>query len=189
MIGPAIAPLLGIEPSSVADLISSIRWGDGAEDGHPHTINHGMGLPPEIRMSWQGSPADLVCLAHEVAHAVQLQLSAGSFMPPVARETCAFLGELVLIDWARKNDTHLAAKLLSVWQEENEACFGEDGDLRRSALADPDGSYTYRMTYPLARAAAIMMHRSGAEAQRLFRAGHSRFRIVAPHRLRQRPFS
>jgi hypothetical protein len=171
VIGPALAPLLGMETSAVADLIASIRWGDVSEDGHPHTIDHGTGQPPEIRMFWQGSAADLICLAHEVAHAVQLQLSAGSFMPPVARETCAFLGELALIDWARKTDTPLAAKLLSVWQEENEAYFGEDCDLLRSALADPDASYTYRMNYPLARAAAIVMHRSGADAQRLFRAG------------------
>ena len=187
VIGPALAPLLGMETSAVADLIASIRWGDVSEDGHPHTIDHGTGQPPEIRMFWQGSAADLICLAHEVAHAVQLQLSAGSFMPPVARETCAFLGELALIDWARRTDTPLAAKLLSVWQEENEACFGEDCDLLRSALADPNESCTYRMTYPLARAAAIVMLRSGADAQRLFRAGHSRFRIVAPNRLRQRP--
>jgi hemolysin-activating ACP:hemolysin acyltransferase len=171
VIGPALAPLLGMETSAVADLIASIRWGDVSEDGHPHTIDHGTGKPPEIRMFWQGSAADLVCLAHEVAHAVQLQLSTGSFMPPVARETCAFLGELALIDWARKTDTPLAAKLLSVWQEENEAYFGEDRDLLRSALADPTATYTYRMNYPLARAAAIVMHRSGAEAQRLFRAG------------------
>ncbi|MCE2749086.1 MAG: hypothetical protein LW715_10025 [Rhodobacter sp.] len=171
VIGPALASLLGMKSASVADLISSIRWGDVSEDGHPHTIDHGTGQPPEIRMSWQGSAADLICLAHEVAHAVQLQLSAGSFMPPVARETCAFLGELALIDWARKTDTHLAAKLLSVWQEENETYFGEDCDLLRSALADPNTSYTYRMNYPLARAAAIVMHRSGADAQRLFRAG------------------
>lgn len=171
VIGPALAPLLGMETSAVADLISSIRWGDVSEDGHPHTIDHGRGQPPEIRMSWQGSAADLICLAHEVAHAVQLQLSAGSFMPPVARETCAFLGELALIEWASKNDTHLAAKLLSVWQEESETYFGEDRDLLRSALADPNASYTYRMNYPLARAAAIVMQRSGADAQRLFRAG------------------
>lgn len=171
IIGPALAPLLGMETSAVADLISSIRWGDVSEDGHPHTIDHGTGQPPEIRMSWQGSASDLMCLAHEVAHAVQLQLSTGSFMPPIARETCAFLGELALIDWARKTDTPLAAKLLTVWQEENEAYFGEDCDLLRSALADPEASYTYRMNYPLARAAAIVMHRSGADAQRLFRAG------------------
>jgi hypothetical protein len=171
VIGPALAPLLGMETAAVADLIASIRWGDVSEDGHPHTIDHGTGQPPEIRMSWQGSAADLICLAHEVAHAVQLQLSAGSFMPPVARETCAFLGELALIDWARRTDTPLAAKLLSVWQEENEAYFGEDRDLLRSALADPDATYTYRMNYPLARAAAIVMHRSGVDAQRLFRAG------------------
>lgn len=171
VIGPALAPLLRMESSSIGHLISSIRWGEVSEDGPPHTIDHGTGQPPEIRMSWQGSAADLICLAHEVAHAVQLQLSAGSFMPPVARETCAFLGELALIDWARKTDTPLAASLLSVWQQENRTYLGEDCDLLRAALADPNAPYTYRMNYPLARAAAVVMQRCGADAHRLFRAG------------------
>ncbi len=187
VIGPALAPLLGMETSAGADLISSIRWGEVSEDGHPHTIDHGRGQPPEIRMSWQGSAADLICLAHEVAHAVQLQLSAGSFMPPVARETCAFLGELALIDWARKPDTPLAASILSVWQEENGTYFGEDCDLLRSALADPNATYTYRMNYPLARAAAIMMHRSGADAQRLFRAGAEAMALLPLARMAELP--
>jgi hemolysin-activating ACP:hemolysin acyltransferase len=129
-------------------------------------------------MSWQGSISDLMCLAHEVAHAVQLQLSAGSFMPPVARETCAFLGELALIDWARRNQTDLATKLLQVWREENQRYFGDDCALLRAALVDPESAYTYRMNYPLARAAAVVMWRAGADLQRLFKAGSEAINLL-----------
>lgn len=168
---PSLSTALGIEICAVAEIVRSILWEEVSDGTHPHTIDHGAGQPSEIRMSWRSSVSDLICLAHEVAHTVQLRLSAGSFMPPVARETCAFLGELALIDWARQNDTHLAAKLLLVWREENQIYLSRDCDLLRSALADPASVYSYRMNYPLARAAAVVMRRSCADTQRLFRAG------------------
>jgi hypothetical protein len=169
---PSFSAALGMESSAFAALVQSICWNDVSSDDLPHAIGHGDGQPPEIRMSWQGSIPDLTCLAHEVAHAVQLQLSAGSFMPPIARETCAFLGELALIDWARRNQTDLAAKLLQVWRDENQRYFGHDCDLLRAALAEPESAaYSYRMNYPLARAAAVVMWRGGADLQRPFKAG------------------
>jgi hypothetical protein len=170
-VSPALAVLF--DSCDLAPLIAAIEWGtiDDVEMVRPHTVDHGVNRAPEIRMAWRGSTSDLMCLAHEVAHAVQLQLSAGSFMPPVARETCAFLGELALIDWVRKNDPDLASKLLSVWREENAKYFGTDCELLRSALADPERHYSYQMNYPLARAAAVVMWRSGADFQRLFEAG------------------
>lgn len=175
---PSFSAALCMEGGAVATLVQSIGWNDVSADELPHTIGHGVGQPPEIRMSWQGSISDLMCLAHEVAHAVQLQLSAGSFMPPVARETCAFLGELALIDWARRTQTDLAAELLLVWREENQRYFGGDCALLRAALGDAKSAYTYRMNYPLARAAAVMMWRAGADLQRLFKAGSEAMNLL-----------
>jgi hemolysin-activating ACP:hemolysin acyltransferase len=174
----SLADGLGIETDMISDFLRATRWSSVPEGDLPHTIDHGAGHPPEIRMSWQGTISDLMCLAHEVAHAVQLQLSAGSFMPPVARETCAFLGELALIDWARRNQTDLATKLLQVWREENQLYCGDDCDLLRAALADPESAYSYRMNYPLARAAAVVMWRSRTDLQRLFRAGSEAMAIL-----------
>jgi hemolysin-activating ACP:hemolysin acyltransferase len=175
---PSFSAALCIESSAFASLVQSIGWNDGLAGELPHTIDHGVGQPPEIRMSWQGSISDLMCLAHEVAHAVQLQVSAGSFMAPVARETCAFLGELALIYWAKQNQTDLAARLLQVWREENQRYFGDDCALLRTALAEPDSAYSYRMNYPLARAAAVVMWRAGADLQRLFKAGSEAMNLL-----------
>ena len=99
-------------------------------------------------------------------------------MPPVARETCAFLGELALIYWAKQNQTDLAARLLRVWREENQRYFGDDRALLRVALGGPESAYTYRMNYPLARAAAVVMWRAGADLQRLFKAGSEAMNLL-----------
>ena len=168
---PSMSAALGLDNDGLGEIVRSIHFADAIAEEEPHTIDHGGGQPIEVCMSWGNSVADLMCLAHEVAHAFQLRLSEGSFMPPVARETCAFLGELALINWAAKNDPNLAAHLLLVWRKENQRYVGEDCVLLRSALADPNCAYTYRMNYPLARAAAIIMRRSGADAKGLFKAG------------------
>lgn len=168
---PALSEELGIELGQLCQLGLSIRWTEVEKDQPPQTIDNGVDHPPEIRVAWENSTSDLVCLAHEFVHALQLQLSAGSFMPPVARETCAFLGELSLISWARRTDPDLAAILLHVWRKENERYFGDDVALLRSALAVKNARYNYRMNYPLARAAAVVLFRSRADRLALFKSG------------------
>lgn len=180
---PALSDELGIELGLLRKLSQSILWSDVEKDAPPQTIDHGVDRPPEIRLSWGNAASDLVCLAHEFAHAVQLALSAGSFMPPVARETCAFLGELALIGWARRNDPDLAASLLQVWRHENERYFGDDLALLRSALADKATRYGYRMNYPLARAAAVLLFRSGADRLALFKAGAQAMALLPLERI------
>ncbi len=155
----------------IGHLISTVSWGPIGPGQPPHTVSGVQDAATEIRMSWNGSTEDLICLAHETAHAIQLLLSAGSFMPPLARETCAFLGELALIAWAMTHDKELASQLLRVWRDENQRYFGDDCDLLSSALTDPEASYSYRMNYPLARASAVSMWRAGADLWKLFNAG------------------
>lgn len=171
LIVPALSDAFCMETNALNELVQIIHWGNAKEGDVPQAIDHGGEKPPEIKMAWHGSIADLICLAHEVTHAIQLQLSAGSFMPPVARETCAFIGELALIDWAKKNQPDLAAKLLLVWREENQSYLGGDYELLRSALKDTEIAYSYRMNYPLARASAVVMWRARADFQRLLKAG------------------
>jgi hypothetical protein len=171
MISPALSIALGIDASTISDMISNICWTDVQEPGNLFTINHGPLKAPEISLFWQGSVADLVCLAHEVAHAFQIQLSGGE-MPPIAREACAFAGELALIKWARDNDPSLADALLQVWQSESQRYLGEDRALVQAGLANPSIPYQYRMNYPLARAAAVELDRAGlVGVQNLFSAG------------------
>lgn len=162
----------------ISQLVSTVTWGPVGPGQPPHTVSGVQDAVPEIRMSWNGSAEDLICLAHETAHAIQLQLSAGSFMPPLARETCAFLGELALIGWATTHDKELAFHLLQVWRDENQRYFGDDCELLSSALADPEAAYSYRMNYPLARAAAVMLWRSGADPRILFGSGQGAMKFM-----------
>ncbi len=170
LIQPAFSAAFG-DQKMIGHLISAVSWRPIGLGQMPHTVSGVQDAVPEIRMSWNGSTEDLICLAHETAHAIQLQLSAGSFMPPLARETCAFLGELALIGWATTHNKELAFLLLQVWREENQRYFWDDCELLSSALADPEAAYSYRMNYPLARASAVTMWRAGADLKQLFSAG------------------
>lgn len=144
----------------------------------PHTIDLGVGRPPKIVMPWRNRPEDIVCLAHEVAHALQIHLSNHEFMPPMARETCAFIGELMLLTWAAKNRSDLAVRLDAVWRSENRSYLIKDGDNLLAALQYPNAPYNYRMNYPLARLMAIELFAT-APPQRilgLFRSGSQAMR-------------
>jgi len=124
-------------------------------------------------MVWQGQPNDLICLAHEVAHAVQINLSNHAFMPPMAREVCAFLGELAVIEHAYDLSPDLFGALRDVWHKENEAYLGCDLEALSTALANPSAPYDYRQNYPAARLAAVELFRRGpgTGAYDLFSAG------------------
>jgi hemolysin-activating ACP:hemolysin acyltransferase len=112
---------------------------------------------PVIHLVWDGNADDIICLSHEIAHAAQMILSKNMFMPPVAREVCAFLGELALIRCAKMQSDALFKNLCAVWLQENQRYLGSDV----AQLADPlnveSYPYTYRHNYPLARIAAMSL--------------------------------
>lgn len=128
----------------------------------PHTMDAGEGKSPVIVMDWHGRPDDLICLAHEAAHALQIILSNHMMMPPLARETCAFLGELFLIEDARKHHSSLFGSLQRVWQAENEVYLATDLNSLSDALSNPETPYHYRQNYPIARLAAGELFRRGS---------------------------
>ncbi|MFC7369318.1 hypothetical protein [Vreelandella zhaodongensis] len=128
-----------------------------ASEEAPYTICQGSGEPPVILMDWRGQPEDLLCLAHEAAHALQILLSNHELMPPVARETCAFIGELLLLDYVETHVPYLHGPLLDVWHSENSFYLGDCVDLLIDALNHPELSYHYYQNYPLARLAAVQM--------------------------------
>ncbi len=109
-------------------------------------------------------------------------------MPPVARETCAFLGELAVIDHARTQLPDLFGALCDVWRKENEAYLGRDLTALSAAIADPTTPYHYRQNYPVARLAAVELFRRdpGAWARRLFSAGAEAMRHLPIEALAER---
>ncbi|KZL17210.1 RTX toxin acyltransferase family protein [Pseudovibrio axinellae] len=110
---------------------------------------------PIVHLIWSGKPQDLVCLAHEMAHAAQMMLSRGKFMPPVAREVCAFLAELALIQFVKEQSNTLYQKLCAVWHHENQRYLGSNVAQLAADLRAGLSLYTYWHNYPLARVAAI----------------------------------
>lgn len=159
---PAFSNLFG-SLDEVTELVAQIEFA-GLSRGEelPHTEDLGRGRPPVITMEWTGSADDLICLAHEVAHALQIMMSNHELMPPVVREACAFLGELALIAYCHEHAPSLKDALSDVWHAENERYLGSDLDALAEALNDPGTPYQYRLNYPLARLAAIQLHRRGA---------------------------
>lgn len=132
------------------------------DDAPPHTVDRGPDAPVLIALDWTGSPEDVICLAHEAAHAMQILLSGHDRMPPVAREVCAFLGELMVIGHARGAVPDLYPALRDVWHRENGAYLGTDLDPLIAGLADPRIAYHYRQNYPLARLMAVELFDRGA---------------------------
>ncbi|WP_322895757.1 MULTISPECIES: hypothetical protein [unclassified Yoonia] len=159
---PAFSTLFG-GLGEVTELLARVEFaGFSCGEELPHTEDLGPERAPVIRMEWDGRADDLICLAHEVAHALQIMMSDHEPMPPVAREVCAFLGELALIAYCREQAPNLNAALSNVWHAENERYLGSDLDALSDALNDPETPYQYRLNYPLARLAAVQLHRRGA---------------------------
>ncbi len=143
----------------------TLRSGEGQR---PHTIDKGKGEAPVVVMEWcSGSAESLMQLAHEMAHALQIMLSEHHFMPPVAREVCAFLGELVVMDHVRTRAGELFGDLLQIWGRDNGSYLGSDLELLRQALEDVSGAYDYRFNYPPARLMALDLFRRRADGDML----------------------
>jgi cytolysin-activating lysine-acyltransferase len=139
----------------------------------PYTIDRGHELSPQIHLPWTGRIQELVWLAHEVAHAVQIKLSGHALMPPLARETCSFLGELALIDYVQDENPDIAQLLQSVWREQSSVYLGDNLEFLKASLQNRNAAYNYDLNYPLARLASQFLHPrlTPSEVVALFQSG------------------
>jgi cytolysin-activating lysine-acyltransferase len=158
LVFPALHDLLGTAPSETHDLsvVKIVKHKAGSLD-LPFTDWDTTANAPAIHLVWSGTADDLICLAHEMAHAAQMILSNGEFTPPVAREACAFLGELALIRYAKSNSHTVYRELQFVWHHENQRYLSNDIIRLASDLKSGSASYHYRHNYPLARVAAMAL--------------------------------
>jgi len=156
-IQPALTQTLGLHVN-LSDVPMRVVTADSGFI--PHTLDCGTDAPPEIAVRTLESATDLLCLAHESAHAAQILLSRGSFMPPVTREVCAFLGEIGLVEWTRTHAPSLFPALAAAWMRDDSTYCGTDLEALSQALEDLQTPYEYRMNYPLARAAAVTLFES-----------------------------
>ncbi len=146
----------------------------------PFTYDLGFQKLPFVSLHYQDRPADLLAMAHEFGHAVQIVASWQSGegqMPPVARECCAFMAELALLN-AQKGKAEV---LLVCHQADDIAYFGENKAALEDAFFEDYSPYRYDWNYPLARqlAARLMKARGTDQAVAIFRAGQGGGQLIA----------
>ncbi|MBM7068643.1 hypothetical protein [Actibacterium sp. 188UL27-1] len=176
LVAPSLGRLLG-DIGAVQAIVETVDICPLGENPAtlPHTRDLGRDKPPVIAIHWQGTAADLLCLAHEAAHAIQIVWSDHAMMPPVARETCAFLGELALIEGVRANNPEQASDLAAAWITDNILYLGKHVEALEQVLRDPSHPYHYQINYPFARLAAIFLFWRAKKRQKrianLFQSG------------------
>ena len=134
----------------------------------PFTLDRGADMPPLVSLHWRATPADPLALAHEYGHAAQIaatHATGSGPMPPLAREVCAFLAELALLDqMSGWRDTRQA--LHAAHMADDTIYLGRDATALRAALEDPVRPYDHRWNYPPARILAGRLF-TGSDRQRL----------------------
>lgn len=149
----------------------------GTKHPKPFTYDLGFQKLPFVSLHYQERPADLLAMAHEFGHAVQIVASwqnGEGQMPPVARETCAFLGELAVI-----HHCQVRFPLVPFAHRKADAnYFGDTAQELKTAIQDSQAPYRYGWNYPIARLVArcfLTPH----QATRLFKAGKSGGQVFA----------
>ncbi len=105
---------------------------------------------PVVSARLTGKLSDLLTLAHEFGHALQITAS-GPQMPPVLREVCAGLAEqLVMTELARRG-TDEAALLPALFAARGHRTQGQTRRDLVLLLDAPATPYAYGWNYPLAR--------------------------------------
>ena len=118
------------------------------------TLNdNGQGVPLVV-CNYQGRVADIMTLAHEFGHAVQISASGGRFVPPVGREVCAFLSELAMLAYLKGQKSDLYDGARQVWQAATLKIWRKDRVELLAALGDLATPYNYQWNYPMAHIVA-----------------------------------
>lgn len=126
-----------------------------------------------IRIPWLGTNKDIVLLTHEVTHALQITCSNHVFMPPLAREICAFCGEIMLLNYANDKSHRLFERLFKVWLYQNHVYYDKMKVSFLNQISDETAPYHYDLNYPLARLMAyhIIKKEDGETVLKLFESG------------------
>jgi len=143
--------------SMAADTCGAAAWHliPAPEKPEPaFTLDRGPAMPPLVSLHCRGRAADLLALAHEFGHAVQIMATNRAVtgpMPPLARELCAFLSELALIEWLEAQGDPAMHQVISAHLADDAIYFGRDAAVLHEALGDPGRPYDHRWNYPPAR--------------------------------------
>lgn len=146
----------------------------------PFTYDLGFQRMPFISLHYQDRAADLLAMAHEFGHAMQIVASWQSGegqMPPIGRDSCAFMAELALLNAQNEK----VEALLACHQADDVAYFGENKATLENAVLDDQSPYQYNWNYPLARQLATQLVNADEadQAVAIFRAGRGGGRLLA----------
>lgn len=121
------------------------------------TIDNGETAYPTMLLSYRGQPFDIITMAHEFGHALQITASHGKFVTPVVREVCAFLAEGALLTHTLQQQPKQFPHLSQVWLGDNLKYFGPQRDRLQAALSRPEVTYQYSWNYPVARFLSLLI--------------------------------
>lgn len=155
-------PYLELEISQVVQ--GCKRNFNASSQNSPYTLIEDDSDFPTVSMSYNGSAADILCVAHEFGHVLQWYLAGGHFIPPMYREIAAFLAEHVFLEYMEKIHPDLGMDIRAAWELDNQIYYEKDGKLLLDALKAPQISkYNYRHNYPLARSIAARMKKTASK--------------------------
>lgn len=112
-----------------------------------------------------GGGGDVLLMAHEFGHALQLHCVPGAAVPPVMRETCAFLAEDLVIAGLRDLAPDLAQSAHAELMRQSRRSLGPMRDRLVACLSRPDKPYAYDWNYPPARVFAHHLSAAGLPQQ------------------------
>lgn len=124
------------------------------------TIDNGPGEYPTIMYNYFGDISDLLVVAHEFGHALQIRASEGGFMPPVMREVCAFISEEALLSYFSGENASSTEYLRRHWHKSSQRYFGHHARNFKLSLENNESVYEYGWNYPIARLLALQISKS-----------------------------
>lgn len=127
---------------------------EGEDVQQPFTLDRSPDKAPLVSIRYSVSAADILAVAHEFGHAVQLTLGGGRFIPPIQREIAAFLSELALLEYSATAHSPIAADLQAAHSADDLVYLHADATQLARALGDPGTPYSYRWNYTIARVLA-----------------------------------
>jgi hypothetical protein len=140
----------------------------------PFTYDLGFQVLPFVSVHYKNRASDLLAMAHEFGHAVQIVASwkgGKGQMPAVARECCAFIAELALVQFCEDQFNALE----DAYHADDNIYFGAHKTSLEVALRYEQQPYQYDWNYPLARHFAYQLFQRSDSAQlsAIYRAGKS----------------
>lgn len=150
--------------STRTDFSGAGRWG-----GRSFTLHDDGQGNPLVVSHLKGRLSDLLTLAHEFGHAVQIVACRSDPLPPILREVCAHLAErLVARAWAW-TDPDLAAQAAALVMARGARKREAVARALVLALDHPATPYDYDWNYPVAHhLAAVAAGMAAADQWRLF---------------------